>query len=418
MNKNYLGQALVFVVIICMSKASVAQGFSPNITEKLQHVLDSFQNKSDTPTIGGIAAAISVDGLALWKGATGYASRNIDEQNNLLPGGTPYSTDTLSVVYSVTKTFTAALTLDLASEGVFSLDDPVVKYLPYLPSVNPALNPDVSIRQLLDHESGYSDYTTDLNFQISLAYNPTHIWTPYEVVTFATQLSQPGATRFYSSTNYVLLGAIIEAATGQPVEELYRERYLDKLGLTSTYFAVRETRPSCGKLASPHDNLYGFTPIFETTGQPLFPDTVTNISRFPFDGVLSSAFTAGAMISDVLDLTRWGNALFGGRATSKATLDSMVHSIAPYPDESGDYLGYGIFYNTKISATDSFIGHTGNALGYRAIMFYQPDRRMTIALTINSSTVDYYAVAKALYEVLPQFLCGGQEKRIEICFKG
>jgi D-alanyl-D-alanine carboxypeptidase len=100
--------------------------------------------------------------------ATGYAARNIDAQNNLLPGGTPMGTDTLSRVYSVTKTFTAALTLKLANASAFSLNDPIIKYLPALAAVNPAVNLNVTIQQLLAHESGYSDYTQEINLQIAI----------------------------------------------------------------------------------------------------------------------------------------------------------------------------------------------------------------------------------------------------------
>src|SRR6187455_3014463 len=101
---------------------SFAQGFSSQTNTRLQEVIDSFQNNAETPFIGGISAAIKVDGLALWQGATGFAARNIDGDNNLLPGGTTFTTDTLSRIYSVTKTFTAPLVLQLASEGAFKLE--------------------------------------------------------------------------------------------------------------------------------------------------------------------------------------------------------------------------------------------------------------------------------------------------------
>ncbi len=410
---------LVLIILSCVCSISpFAQGFSPVAAEKLQHVLDSFQNNTDTPFIGGISAAINVDGLAVWKGASGFAARNIDENNNLLPGGTPFITDTLSRMYSITKTFTAALTLDLANEGVFSLSSPIIMYLPLLSAYNPELNTSVTIHQLLAHESGYSDYTDEPDFQVALAYQPTHIWTPYEITAYVHQEAAPGAVRKYSSTNYALLGAIIEAATGTPVEQLFRKRYFDKLGLSSLYLAGRESIGNRGYLAAPHDNISPFNPIFSVTGQPLFPDTSTNISRFPFDGVVSAAFTGGAMAGNATDVSKWGNALFGGRATHEATIDSMTHSISPYPDEDGDYLGYGVFSNHKISETDSFIGHNGNALGYRAIMFYQPDRKMTIAVLINFHGIDPYSIGRELYKVLPDFLCGAKDHRVSLCYKG
>ena len=65
------------------------KAFHQQTQAKLQHVIDSFQNNPANPYVGGMSAAIKVDGLAYWQGATGYAARNIDGSNNLLPGGTP-----------------------------------------------------------------------------------------------------------------------------------------------------------------------------------------------------------------------------------------------------------------------------------------------------------------------------------------
>jgi D-alanyl-D-alanine carboxypeptidase len=424
--KNYFYHSAthISILLILFSTATLytfAQGFSTETQTKLQKVIDSFQTAAQNPVIGGISAAIKVDGLAFWQGATGYATRNIDAQNNLLPGGTAFTKDTLSRVYSVTKTFTAALVLDLAKEGAFKLNEPIIKYLPLITIANPNINSSVTIHQLLAHESGYSDYTDELQLQIAVAFNPTHIWTPYEMVSFVHQIAQPGAERKYSSTNYVLLGAIIESATGKPVEQYFRERFFDKLGLPSIYLAGRESINDRGYLASPHDNISVFNPIFQLTGQPTFPNTFTNISRFPMDAVVSLAFSAGGIVSNASDLAEWGNALFGGRATTRSTLDTMLNSISNTPDEDGDRLGYGIFVNTRISATDYFVGHNGRAVGYRSIMFYQPDRKMTIVVLTNFYGADPYEIGKALYDALPNFLCGNSNKKedkIEICFNG
>lgn len=418
--KNFT-RVLFSVLVICLSLNSFGQGFSPETQAKLQKVIDSFENNSSTPFVGGISVAIKVDGIANWQGATGFVSRNIDAQNNLLPGGTSFTSDTLSRIYSVTKTFTAALVLELSNEGVLKLSDPITKYLPLLSAYNPNINSNVTVHQLLAHESGYSDYTDELQLQIAVAFNPTHIWTPYEMVSFVHQIAQPGAERKYSSTNYVLLGAIIESATGKPVEQYFRDRFFNKLNLSSTYLGGRESIGNRGSLASPHDNISAFDPIFQLTGQPTFPDAYTNISRFPMDGIVSLALTGGGIVSSASDIADWGNALFGGRATSKTTLDTMLHSISSKPDEDGDFLGYGIFVTKRLSSTDYFIGHDGRAPGYRAIMFYQPDRKMTLAVLTNFYGADPYAIGKALYGVLPNFLCGNatrKEDKVQLCYNG
>src|SRR5204863_302764 len=87
----------------------------------------------------------------------------------------------------------------------------------------------------------------------------------------------------------------------------------------------------------------------------------------------------------------------------------------------GDFLGYGIIRSIKISSTDVFIGHDGNGPGYRSVMFYQPGKKMTIAILTNYHGAKLYDVAKALYESLPEFTCGNKNKKedkILVCFNG
>lgn len=420
MKKNIFSAGFLFIFLLAFMLFGYGQGFSPQVQNHLQKILDSFQNNPENPYVGGLSAAINVDGLAKWEGATGFGARNVDAENNLLPGGTSFTIPTLSRIYSVTKTFTAPLVLELAKEGAFALEDPITKYLPLLHVVNPGLNTSVTIRQLLAHESGYSDYTDEFQLQVAVAFDPTHNWTPYEMVSFVHQVNTPGAERRYSSTNYILLGAIIEAATAKPVEQHFRERFFDPLQFSSMYLGGRESNGNRETLASPHDNISAFNPVFQLTGQPTFPDAYTNISRFPMNAIVSLAFTGGGIVSNATELAEWGNALFGGRATSRSTLDQMLGSISPTPDKDGDHLGYGIFKSARISDTDEFIGHDGSAPGYRSVMFYQPERKLTIVVLTNFHGANAYHVAKALYAALPGFLCGNENKKeakIKVCYK-
>jgi CubicO group peptidase (beta-lactamase class C family) len=410
---------LLLIAAILNIGSVMAQGFSQQTQSRLQQVLQNFQD--DPSFVGGISAAINVDGLAQWEGATGYAARNIDANNNLLPGGSAFTTTTLSRIFSITKTFAAPLILELAQEGYFSLNDPVSKYIP-LSSINPGLDDAVTIRQLLVHESGYSDFEYDeIQFQMAIAFDPTHIWTPFEILWFVHQTTPRGTVRHYSSTNYITLGAIAQIVTGKTVAQLYRERFFAPLSLNSMYFDVTEPQPAGTILAAPHENLSPFNPIFQLTGQPTFPDAYTNISRFPFQGIASAGFAGGAIISTASDLAKWGNALFNARATSKAILDSMLNSISSTPDAQGDYLGYGIWRSSIMSTTETFLGHNGNAPGYRSVMFYQPDKKLTLVVLTNFHGTDAYAIAKALYAALPDFTGGNpnrKDDKIKLCFIG
>jgi D-alanyl-D-alanine carboxypeptidase len=415
-----LTNAFLVLMILLTSQFLKGQGFSPETQLQLQKVIEGFQNDPDTPFIGGISAAIKVDGLAAWQGVTGYAARNVDANNNLLPGGTLFTAQTLSQIYSVTKTFTAPLVLQLVKEGVFKLEDPVSKFLP-LNAINFDLNSSVTIQQLLAHESGYSDYVDEIQLQIAVAFQPTHVWTPFEMIHFIHQLKPPGAERRYCSSNYIILGAIIEAATGKPVEQFFRQRFFKPLDLHSMYLGVREPQGNRGVLASPHDNISAFNPIFQFTGQPTFPDAYTNISRFPFTSIVSLAFTGGGIVSTANDLAEWSNALFNGRATHPDILNTMLKSISVTPDEDGDRLGYGIWISSRMSDKETFIGHDGSAPGYRSVMFYQPEKKLTLVVLTNFHGADIYAIARALYAAIPEFTCGNKnrkEDKIDVCFKG
>jgi D-alanyl-D-alanine carboxypeptidase len=410
--------ALLFILLPGFAQPKNGQGFSVTVQKRLQSVIDSFQNNPANPFIGGMSAEIKVDGLADWEGATGYAARNVDENNNVVAGGTPFTVNTLSRIYSITKTFTSPLVLELANEGAFSLDDLISKYIP-VNAINPGLNSHVTIRQLLAHESGYSDFTDEINLQIAVAAQPTHVWTPYEMLSFVHQINPVGAMRKYSSTNYVLLGAIIETVTGKKVEDYYRNRFFNPLGLTSMYFDVREQNPTNRILAAPHDNISAFNPVFLQTGQPTFPDAYTNISRFPYTAIASLGFTGGAIVSDVKDVADWSSDLFNGKATGNKILNTMLQSISPNPDEDGDRLGYGLFLSKKISGVYDFYGHDGNAPGYRSVMFYQPDKKLTLVILTNYHGADIYAIAKALYNAVPDFICDNKKnEKVTICFHG
>ena len=411
-------KTLLVLMILLRIQFTYGQGFSPQVQHRLKTVIDSFQNNPANPFIGGMSVAVKVDGLALWQGATGFAARNVDAQNNLLPGGIPFTVNTLSRIYSVTKTFTAPLVLQLAKQGLLKLDDSVSVYIP-IKAINSGLNSKVTIRQLLAHVSGYSDYVDEFDLQVAVAAQPTHVWTPFEMLTFVHQVSEPGAVLHYSSTNYIILGAIIEAVTGKHVEELYRRRFFNPLGLSSMYLAIREENAGRGVLASPHDNISAFNPVFQQTGQPVFPDTFTNISQFPLTAIASLAFTGGGIISDAKDLADWSSDLFSGRATGKPILNTMLRSISSAPDEDGDRLGYGLILSTKISPTDIFIGHDGNAPGYRSVMYYQPDKKLSLVILTNYHGADIYAIARALYASIPDFTCGDKnDDHVKICVRG
>ena len=149
---------------------------------------------------GGVLVGVSMPGFAPYVAAAGMADSGTGEAM------TPEHT---SRIGSVTKTFVSAATLQLVDEGLLSLDDTVGDHLDVL-----ARGDDITVAHLLNHTSGLRDYTYDS--ALTGRFADTH--TDDELIALIADdalASEPGSSFGYTNTNYVLLGMIIEAVTGQ-----------------------------------------------------------------------------------------------------------------------------------------------------------------------------------------------------------
>jgi D-alanyl-D-alanine carboxypeptidase len=264
-------------------------------------------------------------------------------------------------VGSVTKSFVAVLTVRLADRGVLSLDDPVSRYVPGLLRDGGR----VTVRRLLDHTAGLYDYTLDrdlLDGDLS----------PRALVAIADRRPRsPGYA--YSSTNYLALGLVLEAAAGAPLGELLRREVFEPYGLGDTTFEPGVV---------PGDYLHGNARASRdgiATGR--FHDTGSRTAR--------SAWAAAAAVSTAPDLDRFFTRLLasdlGGRMR---------------PREGARY-GLGLArFSTDCGAV---IGHTGNLLGTITVVGARGDRLLVVAANVYPLEPPQEA---ALQRLLVRGLCG------------
>jgi D-alanyl-D-alanine carboxypeptidase len=231
---------------------------------------------------------------------------------------------------SVTKTFTAAIVLELVQEQKLSLDAPVTRYLPWAGAKAKSMR----IRDLLDHESGLANYTA---FPVWLTRaNASRTIRPRGVLQFALRqplTSKPGTAWSYSNTNYVALGLVIEAVTRHTYAQELEQRILRPLGLTAT--TLPTTRTVAG-LADHGTN-------------PWLP------------------WAAGALVSDASDLARFYSALLGGKLVSRASLHAMEQTVAA----GGGRDGLGLFQASLPCGTAW--GHDGGILDYNSRVIASAD---------------------------------------------
>ncbi len=212
-------------------------------------------------------------------------------------------------VGSSTKSFVATVVLQLAGERKLALEDSVERWLPGLvPNGG-----QITVRQLLNHTSGLADYAPDEDetFIRRVLAKRRKAWQPRELVALGTArgpLFAPGARWSYSNTGWILLGLIVEAASGNALETELRERVFEPLRLRATSF---DTRP---RIAGRHAHGYS-----RLGARRRFDISVLNQSW---------AWAAGAIVSTAGDLARFYRTLLAGRLLRPDLLAEMKTTVA------------------------------------------------------------------------------------------
>jgi D-alanyl-D-alanine carboxypeptidase len=261
---------------------------------------------------------------------------------------------------SITKTFVAVVVLQLAGEGTLRLDDTIDRWLPGLVPGGDK----ITIRELLNHTSGLQDYFNDAAFDSQVRSGQQ--FTPAQLLAIANALGPvfpPGTSWAYSNTDYVLLGLIVEKATGHSLPAELARRIFRPMDLENTSFPVDQT-------SIPGDHAHGYVDL---PGSPPL-DLTTRVNP-------SAAWAAGALVSTVGDITSFYQDLFNGRLLRPDLLAAMTTTV---PTNAGIDYGLGIFSIALPCGTAW--GHNGDFYGYDNIALTSPDGRHQIAFMINLDT--------------------------------
>lgn len=234
--------------------------------------------------------------------------------------------DSVFRIGSLTKQFTAAALVKMASRGMLTLDDPVSRYLPAF-----ARHPRIAICELLTHTAGLHDgvdVLPGLPSQVDLA---NAVATQAQVFDFP-----PGTAWLYSNANYIVAGAVIEAAMKRPLDVVMRDLIFAPLNLRNTTFDHDGDKVE--------NRVSGYTP--REAGKGFVPAVPVPIAQ---------AGGAGAMRSTAYDLCAWHHALFHYRLFDTAYVEMM---LSPGRLRDGRLAGANRF-----SAQDAVYGDTQYGLG-------------------------------------------------------
>jgi D-alanyl-D-alanine carboxypeptidase len=320
----------VVIVISCAAVAFCATNGDSKLKALLQGGVDS--------GYPGIAMLVQSGDGKTHSAAAGYSD---------LEKRTTLQVDDAFHMASINKTFTAVAVLRLVEERKLSLDATLKDLLGEAAARIPYADR-ITVSQLLDHSSGIYATNNDMDYLITVIgrnADPARVWKPEEMIALADKSrskpsSLPGEGHFYSDTNYVLLGMIVERASGRPFKEYLAKTVLEPLGMRSTYFYS----DYLGKNAHP--------PIATVQGYLLATPDLRSIiepnAMFkPVPGdhrkegqLLNTSLAAeridaaGGLVTTLPDLLKFASALFRGKLLSRQSQQFMMSAGEGMQDQT------------------------------------------------------------------------------------
>ncbi|MEV8061196.1 serine hydrolase domain-containing protein [Streptomyces antimycoticus] len=314
------------------------------------------------PTRDATAALVRVGGSeGVWRGGSGVhdlrTNRSADPAGRFRAG-------------SVTKVFTAAVALQLATEGTLDLD---LSARSYLPELIPASYRKVTVRQLLNHTHGIPapDFPGDTVEEWYA--DRFRIHDPEDMVRSATSKKRefrPGEKQHYLNIGYTIAALVIERVSGDSYEHQVARRILKPLGLRGTCLPGADPR-----ILGPHNHGYQTMRL---------DDGTTGLRDVSVWGA-TDGWAAGDLISTTADLERFTRALFQGHVVRGPLLREMFTLPKVADWGTGDPAAYSAGLSMKKLGGREVWGKTGGRWGYNAGIASTRDGSRTLVYSVNST---------------------------------
>ena len=266
-----------------------------------------------------------------------------------LISGVPNETTTVFRLGTLSAQLTAAATLRLVEAGTLRLDDPVARFLPGWPG-----GESITIEHLLSYRSGLPSYTEDLAFE-RWKRAPRSLDEALDQFRGHPLEFEPGRDTAPSNSNTVLLGAVLQAATGEPYEQVIARTVLEPLGMSHTRFATTDEPQARGMV-------FDEAEILEVV-----------------DDVHPTAFgPAGGWLSTTGDLLRWVRGLGDERFLSARHVMQMQGRL-------GEGMGYS--WVVDEASGREVVTWPGLIDGFNGSLLHVPQDDTTIIVLSNSEVV-------------------------------
>jgi CubicO group peptidase (beta-lactamase class C family) len=299
--------------------------------------------------IPGLALLVARDGEIVR--AQGYGVANVELQ-------VPVKPETIFQSGSMGKQFTATAVMMLTEDGKIKLDDPITHYIKGAPA---AWN-QVTIRELLSHTAGFTDYPKKFDFRKD--YSEADLLKIVEAIPLAYT---PGTKWEYSNLGYLTLGILIHQVSGKFYGDFLQERIFQPLGMNTT------------RIISEADIVPN-----RAAGYRLVDGQLKN-QEWVAPTVNTSA--DGSLYFSILDLAKWDAALYTEKLLKRSSLEQMwtPAKLRNGQTNSGQY-GFGWFIETKNG--HRVLDHGGSWQGFRTHISHYVDDKLTVVVLTNLESAE------------------------------
>ncbi|MFC3093431.1 class A beta-lactamase-related serine hydrolase [Alteromonas sediminis] len=316
--------------------------------------LDAFFNALDVNEKAMLGVTVRQDNTLLYQRNIGFSQ---------VEKGIKADANTAYRVGSITKTFTAVMIMQLIEDNTLRLSDTLHNYYPQFPNANA-----ITLEHLLLHRSGIFNITNAPEYTGYMTNAQTKAKMLERMAAFDADFA-PGEKQSYSNAGYILLGYILEEVTGMPYAKLVQEKIIKPLKLERTFYGQKINTQNNEAHSYQHKSVW-----------QVMPETDMSIPH-----------GAGAIVSTSDDLSRFFSALFNGKLVSQDTLKKMMTLV--------EGLGMGLFRMPFGELW--FYGHNGGIDGFVSSAAYQPESKISFAVTANGMNYTFndilIAVLSAAY---------------------
>lgn len=295
--------------------------------EEAARELDAYVKRLAEADVFSGAVLLAHEGKVIFAKAYGEANKDFRAPNRL---------DTKFNLGSMNKMFTAVAVAQLAEQGKLSFDDPLAKFVPEFPDKESAQK--IKIKHLLTHTSGLGSYFNREFWQASRDRFRT-VDEFMELAKGETLQFEPGTKTAYSNTGFLVLGKVVEKASGQNYFDYVREHIYKRAGMTgSDSFDLDRVNPNLA---------VGYQKEYTDAGVTFRNNVFAHVIR---------GGPAGGGYSTAEDLLRFDQALRSGRLVGA---DYVKQLLAPKPELSSPGYGYGF----GVDPAAQIAGHSGGFFG-------------------------------------------------------